>query len=139
MIKTKNKFSFIFSRNIFSIVFAIIISLFFSIKQSSALTHEWIGVPKSEYGEQLWDKKNITRNKDGSVRVLSKFIPKNKSEITQDILYTMDINCFEKSFRDVNVSTNELDNYINTLADWKDPDGDELILGVIGQVCNVEN
>ena len=139
MIKTKNKFSFIFSRNIFSIVFAIIISLFFSIKQSSALTHEWIGVPKSECGEQLWDKKNITRNKDGSVRVLSKFIPKNKSEITQDILYTMDINCFEKSFRDVNVSTNELDNYINTLADWKDPDGDELILGVIGQVCNVEN
>ena len=56
-------------------------------------------MPKSEYGEQLWDRQSINRNEDGSVRVLSKFIPKTKSEITRDILYTMDINCFEKSFR----------------------------------------
>ena len=139
MIKTKNKFSFIFSRNIFSIVFAIIISLFFSIKQSSALTHEWIGVPKSEYGEQLWDRQSLKRNEDGSVRVLSKFIPKTKSEITKDILYTMDINCFEKSFRDVDVSIDEVNSNFNDFADWQDPNGDKLILGVIGQVCRVDN
>ena len=138
MIKTNNKFFSIFFRNILASVLAIIFSFLISIKQSYALAHEWIGVPKSEYGEQLWDRKSIKRNEDGSVRVLSKFIPKTKSEITQDILYTMDINCFEKSFRDVDVSTNEISSDLNIFVDWEDPNGDPLILGVIGQVCRVE-
>ena len=73
------------------------------------------------------------------MRVLSKFIPKTKSDITKDILYTMDINCFEKSFRDVDVSTYEVNSNFNDFADWQDPNGDELILGVISQVCRLEN
>ena len=60
-------------------------------------------------------------------------------EITEDILYTMDINCFEKSFRDVDVSIDEIYSNFNDLADWQDPNGDKLILGVIGQVCRIEN
>ena len=51
----------------------------------------------------------------------------------------MDINCFEKSFRDVDVSIDEANNNFNDLANWQDPNGDTLILGVIGQVCRVEN
>ena len=51
----------------------------------------------------------------------------------------MDINCFEKSFRDVDVSIDEVNSNFNDLAHWQDPNGDELILGVIGQVCRVEN
>ena len=113
--------------------------LFFPIQKVNAFSHEWVGVPKSEYGEQLWDRQSIKRNEDGSVRVLSKFIPKTKSEITKDILYTMDINCFEKSFRDVDVSIDEVNSNFNDFANWQDPNGDELILGVIGQVCRVEN
>ncbi|MFL2879741.1 MAG: hypothetical protein ACJZ8C_00280 [Prochlorococcus marinus subsp. pastoris] len=139
MIQANNKFSSIVVVNIFSLVVYIIFSFCISIKQSYALSHEWVGVPISEYGEQLWDRKSIKRNEDGSVRVLSKFIPKTKSEITQDILYTMDINCFEKSFRDVNVYTDEKNSRLNKLADWQDPNGDQLILGVIGQVCRVDN
>ena len=139
MFDNKNKVSSIFFRNSFGLVFFIIVSLSISIKQSNALSHEWVGVPKSEYGEQLWDRQSIKRNGDGSVRVLSKFIPKTKSEITKDILYTMDINCFEKSFRDVDVSIDEVNSNFNDLADWQDPNGDTLILGVIGQVCRVEN
>ena len=108
MINSKNKVNSIFIRNSFGLVLSIIVSLSISIKQSYALPHEWVGVPKSEYGEQLWDRQSIKRNEDGSVRVLSKFIPKTKSEITKDILYTMDINCFEKSFRDVDVSIDEV-------------------------------
>ena len=107
MIQTKNKFSLILSLNILSLCISIIFFLWFSIKQSYALSHEWVGVPKSDYGQQLWDKKSIKRNEDGSVRILSKFIPKTKNEITQDIFYTMDINCFEKSFRDVDAFTDE--------------------------------
>ena len=120
-------------------LYLFILMLFLPIPKVNALPHEWVGVPSSEYGEQLWDKKSIRRNKDGSVRILSKFIPKTKSEITTDILYTMDINCFEKSFRDVDVSIDEGSSNFNDFADWQDPNGDELILGVIGQVCRVEN
>ena len=139
MIQANNKFSSIVVVYIFSLTVYIIFSFCISIKQSYAISHEWVGVPISEYGEQLWDRKSIKRNEDGSVRVLSKFIPKTKSEITQDILYTMDINCFEKSFRDVDVFTDEENSRLNNLADWQDPNGDELILGVIGQVCRVDN
>jgi hypothetical protein len=139
MVYSKDKVSSIFIRNSIGLFLSIIVSMCISIKQSDALTHEWVGVPKSEYGEQLWDRRSIQWNEDGSVRVLSKFIPKTKSEITKDILYTMDINCFEKSFRDVDVSTDALNSNFNDLADWQNPNGDKLILGVIGQVCRVEN
>ena len=138
MIDSKNKINSLFIRNSIGLVLSLIVSLFISIKQLNALPHEWVEVPKSEYGEQLWDRQSIKRNEDGSVRVLSKFIPKTKSEITKDILYTMDINCFEKSFRDVDVSINEVNSNFNDLADWQDPNGDKLILGVISQVCRVE-
>ena len=139
MIDSKNKVNSIFFRNFINLVLSIIVFFCISIKKSEALPHEWVGVPKSEYGEQLWDRQSIKRNEDGSVRILSKFIPKTKSEITKDILYTMDINCFEKSFRDVDVSTDEVNSNFNDFADWQDPNGDELILGVISQVCRLEN
>ena len=139
MINSENQVNLNFFRNIIYLVLSIIIFFCISIKKSDALPHEWVGVPKSEYGEQLWDRQSIKRNEDGSVRILSKFIPKTKSEITKDILYTMDINCFEKSFRDVEVSTDEVNGNFNDFADWQNPNGDKLILGVIGQVCRVEN
>ena len=138
MIQANNKVSSILVVKILSLALYIIFFFCISIKQSYALSHEWVGVPISEYGEQLWDRKSIKRNEDGSVRVLSKFIPKTKSEITQDILYTMDINCFEKSFRDVDVFIDEENSHLNNLADWQDPNGDQLILGVIGQVCRFD-
>ena len=128
--------SIILQKLIFLISFFFIIFISIAPKDAFALSQEWVGVPKSNYGEQLWDKKSLQRNGDGSVRIISKFIPKNKSEITQDIIYTMDINCFEKSFRDVAVGTDQLNNSLNNNSDWQDPNGDQLILGVIGQVCN---
>ena len=139
MVHSKIKVNSIFVRKSIGLVLSIIVFICISIKQANALPHEWVGVPNSEYGEQLWDRQSIKRNEDGSVRVLSKFIPKTKSEITKDILYTMDINCFEKSFRDVDVSIDEVNSNFNDLAHWQDPNGDKLILGVIGQVCRVEN
>ena len=100
-----------------------------------ALSHKWIAVPKSHFGEQLWDKNSIVKNHDGSIRVFSKFIPRNTTDITQDILYTMDINCWEKSFRDVALGANEFNEFENKDSTWKYPNGDKLILGVIDQVC----
>ena len=105
---------------------------------ANALSHNWVGVPRSKYGEQVWDQKSIKNNEDGTIRVLSKFIPKTKSDITQDILYTMDINCTEKTFRDIAVGADEFDEFKNINAKWKYPNGDKLLLGVIDQVCNFE-
>ena len=107
--------------------------------QIYALSHEWIAVPKSQYGEQLWDKNSIQKNQDGSIRVFSKFIPKSTTDITQDILYTMDVNCLENSFRDVAVGANEFNEFKNQNSEWKNPNGDKLILDVIDQVCTFGN
>ncbi len=71
--------------------------------------------------------------------MLSKFIPKSTTDITQDILYTMDIDCSEKSFRDITLGTKEFNEFENQDSEWKDPNGDKLILGVIDQVCAFSN
>ena len=104
-----------------------------------ALSPEWVAVPKSQYGKQLWDKSSIQKNQDQSIRVFSKFIPKSTTDITQDILYTMDVNCLENSFRDVAVGAKEFNEFANNDSEWKDPNGDKLIMGVISQVCNFVN
>ena len=112
--------------------------IFYSPK-IDALSHEWIAVPKSQYEAQLWDKNSIEEHQGGFVRVLSKFIPNSTTEITQDILYTMDVNCSEKSFRDVAVGAKAFNEFENEDLAWKDPNGDKLILGVIGQVCDLKD
>ena len=117
--------------------FALLLILYTS--KIDALSPEWVAVPKSQYGEQLWDKSSVKKNQDGSIRVLSKFIPKSTTEITQDILYTMDVNCSENSFRDVAVGAKEFNEFKNQDSEWKDPNGDKLILGVIDQVCTFGN
>ena len=109
--------------------------IFYPIKIDS-LSHDWVGVPKSQYGEQLWDKNSVQKNQDGSIRVFSKFLPKSTTEITTDILYTMDVYCSKNSFRDVAVGAKEFNEFKNKDSEWKDPNGDKLILGVIDQVCS---
>ncbi len=108
--------------------------IFYPLK-IDALSHDWVAVPKSQFGEQLWDKNSVQKNKNGSLRVFSKFIPHSTTAITQDILYTMDINCSENSFRDVAIGANEFNEFKNIDSQWKDPNGDKLILSVIDQVC----
>ena len=103
----------------------------------NALSHNWVAVPRSIYGEQVWDKNNIQKNKDGSIRVLSKYIPSIKNKITQEILYTMDINCYERTFRDIAVGEKEFDEFKNVDTEWNYPNGDKLIIGVIDQVCKL--
>ena len=115
--------------------FFIILIIYFPVNESHALYPKWISVPKSQYGQQFWDQNSIQKNKDGSIRVFSKFIPKSTTEITQDILYTMDIKCSENSFRDIAVGTKQFNEFKNRNSEWKDPNGDKLILGVIDQVC----
>ena len=119
--------------------FLFLLITFAPLQTIHALSHDWVAVPNSQYGEQLWDKNSVKKNKDGSIRVFSKFISKSRTEITQDILYTMDIRCSENTFRDVAVGTKEFNEFNSKDLEWKDPNGDKLILGVIDQVCTFEN
>jgi len=102
---------------------------------TDALSHDWVSVPKSQFGEQLWDKNSVQKNQDGSIRVFSKFLPKSTTEITTDILYTMDVDCSKNSFRDVAVGAKKFDEFKNKDSEWKVPNRDKLIRGVIDQVC----
>ncbi len=115
------------------------ILLIFCPTKIDAISHKWVAVPKSQYGEQLWDKNSIQKNEDGSIRVFSKFIPKSNTDITQDILYTMDVNCSDNSFRDFAVGTNKFNEFKNQNLEWKNPNGDKLILSIIDQVCTFGN
>ena len=46
----------------------------------------------------------------------------------------MEVNCSEKVFRDIAIGTNEFNEFENKDSEWKDPNGDKLILDVIDQV-----
>jgi len=87
--------------------------IIFYPSKTDALSHKWIAVPQSQYGEQLWDQNSIQKNQDGFIRVLNKFVPKSTTDITQDILYTMEINCLEQAFKDVAVGANEFNEFEN--------------------------
>ena len=49
MVYSRNRANSVFFRNTICIVFSIVFAFLISIKQSYALPHEWVGVPKSEY------------------------------------------------------------------------------------------
>ena len=51
----------------------------------------------------------------------------------------MDVNCSSKSFRDVAVGAKEFNEVKNNDLEWKDPNGDKLIMDVIDQVCAFGN
>ena len=127
----------IFLKNLVCICISLFSILFLPLL-TNAIDHDWVSVPASKFGTQLWDAKTMHKNADSSIRVLSKFIPKIKNDITKDILYTMDINCSQKTFRDVGVGAKDFDEFENPEAKWKYPNGDKLILGVISQVCNAD-
>ena len=122
-----------FLKNICLSCLALLI-IFYPLK-TDALSHDWVSVPRSQFGEQLWDKNSIQKKQDGSIRVFSKFLPKSTTEITTEILYTMDIDCSKNFFRDAAVGAKEFDEFKNKDSGWKGPNGDKLILGVIDQVC----
>ena len=120
-------------KNLFCILLIVLINLY--PNHLLAISPEWIGVPKSEFGEQLWDKSSIQKNSDGSLRINSKFIAKKGGIYEHEIDYTMDINCDTSTYRDISTSSNSLNEVQEVNQKWNSPNGDPLIKGVINQVC----
>ena len=120
-------------KNLFCILLIVLINLY--PNHLLAISPEWIGVPKSEFGEQLWDKSSIQKNSDGSLRINSKFIAKKDGIYEHEIDYTMDINCENSTYRDISTSSNSLNEVQEINQNWNNPNRDPLIKGVINQVC----
>tara|TARA_Y100001968_G_scaffold151428_1_gene138586 strand:- start:325 stop:732 length:408 start_codon:yes stop_codon:yes gene_type:complete len=97
-----------------------------------ANSYKWNEVPSSQYGRQWWEENTLVKNDDGSIKVISKYRPKQtKREIYY--LYTMDINCKKNLYRDLTVNGKD----IPTIK-WNTPNGDILIQGVINQACSLQ-
>ena len=45
----------------------------------------------------------------------------------------------EKSFRDVALTANKFNEFVQPNLGWHRPNGDQLVSDVIGQVCNFKN
>ena len=120
-------------KNLFCILFILLINLYpFDI---NAMASKWIEVPRSEFGQQFWDKNSIQNNVDGSIRIQSKFVANSGDIEIQEILYTMEINCKDNTFRDIATGSKKLYEFKNKNSKWNNPKGDKLINGVIYQVC----
>ncbi len=128
------------SRNILkSIVhgaFLIIISVIFLVPlphfgDTYAGPVEWKEVPSTKEGNQFWDAGSIRKNKQGYITVLTRFLPSsNKSGNSSESLYTMQMNCEAKLYRDTSI------NGIPRIRPaWKSPNSDGLINAVIDEVC----
>ena len=71
MIQAKNNFSSKLVVNLLFLVVCITGSFCITLKQSYALSHEWVGGSISEYGEQIWDRKNIKINNAKGQQILA--------------------------------------------------------------------
>ena len=96
---------------------------------------EWREVHATVEGKQWWDVGSLHANREGRRIVLSRFIPAvADDEVPQPgSLFVMEIDCAQRLFRDTSVN-----GLPRPLARWKLDGGDQLISGVIDDVCDVD-
>ena len=104
-----------------------------TISPEMGLTVEWVEVPSTTENHQWWDLNSVTKTKDNKIEVITLFrqadIDKEQSINTTQ--YLMEIDCIKKLFRDSSINGSpQLD------ATWKSPNNDELVGGVINNVCS---
>ena len=131
--KELKNFSFKVIINLILLSFTLYSTLLIFITNKPAIADliKWKEVTASQYGRQWWQEGSIKKNTDGTIRVLSKFQP-SKANFDQSIVYTMDINCEDKLYKDISINENKLNNSI-----WKSPGGDVLIEGIINETCGI--
>ena len=94
---------------------------------------EWVEVPATDAGQQWWDSGSVRENREGLRTVLSRFTPAAvEGEAPRNgELFVMQIDCSQKLYRDQQV--NGIPRF---RAQWQAAGGDELIVSVIGAVCD---
>ena len=94
---------------------------------------EWVEVPATDAGQQWWDSGSVRENRKGLRTVLSRFTPAAvEGEAPRNgELFVMQIDCAQKLYRDQQV--NGIPRF---RAQWQAAGSDELIVSVIGAVCD---
>ena len=98
--------------------------------KARSLDHDWIEVARTEAGRQWWDRSSLTISKSNVIELNSKYKPKAEQKKTE-LLYTMEIDCLNKLYRDVSV------NNLKVETIWTKTAGDRLIEQVITQSCDI--
>ena len=112
---------------------AIILIIFsININRAYAINNNWIQVSKTNEGIQYWDRGSFTNKSNGLIEIKTKYFKKDaeNSEIIEENIYTMEINCINSKYKDISVNGK-----INLSAKWEAPNGDKLINDLISESC----
>ena len=126
-VKNKNKL------NTFFKLFAIILIICsININRAYAVNNNWIQVSKTNEGIQYWDIGSLINKSNGLIEIKTKYLKKDaeNQEIIEENIYTMEINCINKKYKDISVNGK-----INLSAKWEGPNGDKLINDLISESC----
>ncbi|MFY8147800.1 MAG: hypothetical protein ACOVNL_01110 [Prochlorococcaceae cyanobacterium] len=93
---------------------------------------DWQAVPTSEEGQQWWDAGSLRRTRNGTVSVLSRYLPATEEGERPRMgdLYVMELDCGQGLYRDTSV--NGLPRFG---SEWQAAGGDHLIDAVIEAAC----
>ena len=121
-----------FKKVIFILIIFTLVFIFNEI-ELNAYGNNWIEVEATSDGRQIWNYLSLKKNIDNTLIVESIFIPNFEGEI-DELSYTMQINCKNKKFKDL-----EVNGIVNTSNDWLSANGDKLIDNLITSVCSYSN
>ena len=121
-------------QKILKTLFSLLIILIFfntSIIAYSA-DKNWFEVSKTPDGIQYLDRNSLNKKNESEIEIITKYskIDPNTSEIIEDNIYVMRINCLTNKYKDISVNGKN-----NFSAKWEAPNGDKLIDDVISDSC----
>ena len=92
----------------------------------------WIEVSKTSEGIQYLDRNSLKSKSESVKEIITKYskIDPNTSEIIEDNIYVMRINCLTNKYKDISVNGKN-----NLSAKWEAPKGDKLLNDVISYSC----
>ncbi len=119
---------------VFCLLSLVIIMIYSNPSQNQALeSFTWKEVKASELGHQWWDETKLQRTIKGNIRVFTKFDLNTDNVQEVNDIYTMEINCEDRLFRDTHIN-----GIPETNSAWFTSEGDELIDNMINDVCSAK-
>ena len=96
-------------------------------------SHEWIEVSKTSDGIQYLDVSSLNIKRESVIEITTKYskLDADTSEIIENNIYVMRINCINNKFKDISVNGKN-----HFFAKWEYPNGDKLLDDVITDSCN---
>tara|TARA_Y100001968_G_scaffold293782_1_gene299917 strand:+ start:152 stop:553 length:402 start_codon:yes stop_codon:yes gene_type:complete len=117
--------------SLFNLLIIIVIFLTFD-STLFGLTNNWVEVSKTPDGIQYLDRNSLNAKSESIIEITTKYskLDPNTSEIIEDNIYVMRINCMTNKFKDISINGKN-----NSSAKWEAPNGDKLLDDVISESC----